>query len=60
MFIIRLEAGPQSNIGFTFEHAPYARFYRFLRQTNFTKFEYNTLFGVAMNPFGNRIFKIFP
>ena len=51
LMIIRLEAGLQPNIGFTFERAPYARFTDF-RRPNFKKFEHNTSFGVTMNPFG--------
>ena len=50
--VIRFEARVQLNIGFAFESAHRMDDFTDFRQPNFTKFEYNTSIGVAMNLFG--------
>ena len=58
--ITRLEARLQPNIGFTFERAPYSRFYRFSVNQISRNLNTTSSVGVAMNPFGTELLKIFP
>ena len=57
IFIIRLEARLQPNIGFTFERSHRMHDFTNLRQPNFTKFEHNTSIGVAMKLFGTKFWQ---